>query len=255
VEELFKHPADAALFYFAGHGTVSNLGGFLVTPDTERYDDGFSMEWLLTLVNNSENIKEVIVILDCCHGGFLGQIPAIKNEHAILRQGVSVLTAGRASQVIYGGSQGGLFTGLVHAALQGGAADVKGDVTVASIYAYVDQILGAWDQRPMFKSHVSRLIPVRRCRPVVPLDLLRKLTEYFPSADYEFPLNPSFEPTEQPRNATNEKTFEHLQKYRAARLLEPVGEDHMYYAAMRRKPCRLTPLGEFYWDLAKKGKL
>ncbi len=31
VENLFKRQADVALFFFAGHGTVNNLGGYLVT--------------------------------------------------------------------------------------------------------------------------------------------------------------------------------------------------------------------------------
>src|SRR6516164_11754868 len=31
VEELFQHEADVALFYFSGHGTANNLGGYLVT--------------------------------------------------------------------------------------------------------------------------------------------------------------------------------------------------------------------------------
>src|SRR5687767_4671595 len=37
VEDLFKRPADVALFFFAGHGTVNNLGGYLVTQDAKRY--------------------------------------------------------------------------------------------------------------------------------------------------------------------------------------------------------------------------
>jgi hypothetical protein len=35
----------------------------------------------------------------------------------------------------------------------------------------------------------------------------------------------------------------------------PVGEEHLYYAAINRRSCRLTPLGQFYWTLANTGKL
>jgi uncharacterized caspase-like protein len=31
VDDLFRREADVALFFFAGHGTVNNLGGYLVT--------------------------------------------------------------------------------------------------------------------------------------------------------------------------------------------------------------------------------
>src|SRR5215204_5196621 len=34
--------ADVALFYFSGHGTENNLGGFIVTPDATTYDEGVS---------------------------------------------------------------------------------------------------------------------------------------------------------------------------------------------------------------------
>lgn len=35
----------------------------------------------------------------------------------------------------------------------------------------------------------------------------------------------------------------------------PVGTEHMYYAAMESRSCRLTPLGSFYLRKAKKGLL
>jgi len=132
---------------------------------------------------------------------------------------------------------------------------VLGNVTVAGVYAYVEKMLGAWEQRPFFKSHVSKLVPVRRCKPVIDVGLLRLLPQYFPKVDSEFALDPSFEPDAEPRNKENERIFGHLQKYRASRLLVPIGVEHMYYAAMGRRSCKLTPLGQFYWKLAKGRKL
>jgi hypothetical protein len=70
-----------------------------------------------------------------------------------------------------------------------------------------------------------------------------------------FPLDPSFEPDAQPRDADHEEIFGHLQRFRAARLVEPIGEEHMYYAAMNSRSCQLTPLGQFYWHLANSGQL
>jgi hypothetical protein len=107
----------------------------------------------------------------------------------------------------------------------------------------------------LFKALVSQLIPLRNCSLVVPLDILRLLPKYFSRADSEFRLDSSFEPDAEPHHPENEKIFSHLQKYRAARLVIPVGEDHLYFAAINGKSCTLTPLGQLYWSLANTGKL
>jgi hypothetical protein len=263
IEELFAQPAEVTLFYFSGHGTENNLGGYLVTPDARRYDEGVAMQEILTYANRSKGkIGEVALILDCCRSGRMGDVPALENDTAILREGVSVLTASRGSENAIENNGGGIFTSLVCEALNGGASDVIGQVTVASIYAYVDQILGAWDQRPLFKSHVSRLFTLRKCRPKVDPALLRLLPTYFPTSDYEYPLDPSYEqnkkplgPEHQQHNLEHEQIFQHLQKYRDAQLLIPVGADHLFFAAVYNKLCKLTALGQFYWNLAKRGKI
>ena len=53
IDELFKGDPDVALLFFAGHGTVNNLGGYLVTPDAKKYDEGIPMVDVLTLANKS----------------------------------------------------------------------------------------------------------------------------------------------------------------------------------------------------------
>ncbi len=254
IQDLFGSDADVALLFFAGHGTVNNLGGYLATRDAEAYDEGVGMTEVLMLAHKSP-AQEVIVILDCCHSGALGQLPALANDQAVIREGVSVLSACRDTEYAAEENGGGLFTGLVCDALQGGAADVCGAVTVASVYAYVDQTLGAWEQRPLFKGHLSRLTALRRCEPAVPLPVLRRLPAYFTTAISEHRLDPSYEPTAEPAHPENERAFGELQKCRAARLVEPVGAEHMYDAAMKSMACRLTPLGRFYWHLAKSSKL
>lgn len=254
MENLFLRQADVALFYFAGHGTVNNLGGFLVTPEARKYNEGLRMTDILQLANDSP-AKERIVILDCCHSGAMGQLPALENDQAMLKEGVSILSACREAEVSVEKDGGGLFTSLICDALSGGAADVCGKVTIASIYAYADEILGGWDQRPLFKSHVSKLVPLRICEAAVDIRVLRLLPQYFKSPTDDLPLSPSYEPTLEPPCAQHEEIFSHLQKLRAARLVVPVGEEHLYFAALKSKPCRLTPLGIFYWHLANKGKI
>jgi len=79
--------------------------------------------------------------------------------------------------------------------------------------------------------------------------------EFFPAPDYEFPLDPSYEPDAEPANLAHEAIFAILQRCRAAKLVEPVGADHMYFAAMQGGACRLIPLGKHYWDLADQERL
>lgn len=261
VEDLFAYQTDVALFYFSGHGTENNLGGYLVTQDAKAYDEGLSMQDVLTLANNSR-AHEVVIILDCCNSGAFGAIPAINNTLVHLREGISVLTASLADQSSIEANGNGIFTKLIYEALQGGASDVLGNVTVASMYAYTDQILGAWDQRPLLKSHVSKLLPIRKCTPQVDPSILRLLHEYFETSDSIYPLDASYEPDKheappefQAKNREHETILKHLQKYRDAHLLVPVGEDHLYYAAIHGTGCKLTALGQFYWTLAHQGKL
>jgi uncharacterized caspase-like protein len=254
IEELFAHEADVALFYFAGHGTETNLDGYIVTADATRYDEGIAMTELLARANDSAS-REAVILLDSCHSGALGQVPAAGGNLAQLREGVSILTASRSSQSASEAGGGGIFTTLLRAALEGGAADVLGNINAASLYAYVDQSLGPWDQRPLFKAHVARLTPLRRAQPDVPLAILRRLPDWFPDPSAEFALDPSFEPDAQPRNAANEEIFGQLQKCRAAKLVEPVGEEHMYFAAMNSASCRLTALGRHYWRLASDERI
>jgi hypothetical protein len=254
IDELLRHEADVALFYFSGHGTENNLGGYLVTPDATRYDEGVPMTDILTLAQHSP-VREVVIILDCCHSGALGQVPAVNNTSTVLREGISVLTASRSTQTAVEVDGSGLFTSLVCSALEGGAADVIGNVTAAAVYAFVDQTLGPWDQRPLFKAHVSRLTSLRRCDSAVPMETLRRLPQWFPFPDTEFALDPSYESDAEPRHAQHEEIFSELQRCRAAKLVEPVGEVHMYYAAMNSKSCRLTPLGRYYWRLANEGRI
>ena len=53
----------------------------------------------------------------------------------------------------------------------------------------------------------------------------------------------------------NVKVFKDLQKMEGVGLVVPVGEEHMYYAAMNSTACRLTALGRQYWRLANEKKL
>lgn len=255
VETLFKHDkADVALLYFSGHGTENDLGGYLVTPDATKYDEGLSLTDVLTYANQSP-ATERIIILDSCMSGWLGTVPATGSGSTNLSEGVSILTASRQDQVSIESSGRGVFTELVCAALDGGAADVIGDVTAASVYSYVEQALGPWEQRPLFKAHLSKLVPIRQAHPAVEKTTLRLLTEWFSTPDREFPLDKTYEDTMPDAIPEHVKIFKQLQKCRDAKLVEAVDAEFLYFAAVNEKKCRLTALGKRYWQLAKENRL
>jgi hypothetical protein len=254
VEQLFKDKADVALMHFSGHGTENNLGGYLVTQDAQRYDDGLSMTDVLKIANDSK-ADEVVILLDCCHSGNMGNVPAINNNAAMLREGVSIITASRGDQPSVEVGGGGLFTSLVVDALEGGAADLLGDVTAPAIYAKVEAALGAWDQRPLFKSHLSKVIPLRKCEPPISIAILRDLPVLFPVPAEDFPLSPEYEETHPHKDEAKTKVFGKLQDLNRVHLVVPIQAKHMYDAAMQSKGCRLTAAGRYYWRLAKDNRI
>lgn len=254
IEDLLAQPADVALLTFSGHGSQNSLGGYLVTQDATRYDEGVSMSDVIGLANISK-ATEVVILLDCCHSGHLGSITGFDNSKALLREGVSVLTASRGDQVSVEDTGGGVFTSLVADALEGGGADLLGHVTVPSIYALVEAALGAWDQRPLFKSHVARVVPLRTCRPAVPIEVLRALPTLFPLPAEDHALTPEFEPSHAQHDPAKGQVFRQLQALSRVHLVVPVDAGHMYDAAIRSTACRLTPSGRYYWRLAAKARL
>ncbi len=257
---------DIALFYFSGHGSDLN-SGVIVTPDANDYDLGVSMGDLLRMANTSRH-KNKIIILDCCYSGKFGITANSNSTEAVLGEGVTIITASRKDELSYEKNIGkdeisirGVFTNLLIQALKGGAADVSGNITPASLYSFVDQSLGVWEQRPLFKTNISRFLPIRSIEPKVSKKILRKLKEYFKDMGDIFALDPSFEYTNTPEvehsyilpyaDENNVAIFKDLQKFESVGLVEPVDEEHMYFAAMNSTGCRLTPLGQHYWKLSR----
>lgn len=254
LERHFAPGPDLAVLHFSGHGCINDLGGYIMTTDAQRYDEGVSMRDLLVMANASP-IPELVIFLDCCHSGALGHADAVPEDRSVLREGVSLLTASGSTQVSMESDGGGLFTTLVCDALNGAAADLRGHVTVAGVYAHVHPHLDAWSQRPRLRASLSRLTPLRQCRPPVDLSVLRKLPEFFQSADDVFKLDPSYEPSSPPHAPEREAIFGELQQLNRCNLLKPCDHHHMYDAAMHEGECRLTEKGKHCWLLASKGRL
>jgi len=262
---------STAVLYFAGHGML-NPGtetGYLVGTDGRKGSLGFPMSELLNLANEAcitERIRSAVVILDCCHAGYLGQQGGRSNAGVSeIGKGVTILSSSTADQSALEGSRHGVFTELLLDGLGGGCADVRGTITPASVYAHIDQALGEHDdQRPLYKTNVHNFITLRQIKPPIRPDVLRRLTEHFPHPDMVKPLDPSYEHDRQhvsdairqiPVNPENASAFKELQAYSRQGLVVPIDTEFMFLAAIESKGCRLTGLGRHYHRLAKNGLL
>ena len=267
ITELFAGNPETALLYFAGHGVINpeTNAGYIVSQDGRRGAWGVSLADILHLANTAyPRVRSTVIILDSCHSGYAGEVAAIAGQASVIGNGVTILTAthrdGPAAEV--GGR--GLFTDILVDGLSGAACDIRGNVSPAALYSHVDQTLGAWEQRPLYKANVSSFITLRQVAPKVPDDVLRRLVEYFPDPAHHFALDPSYEPDRQnipeelrhlPINEDHTRIFKELQLCNRHGLVVPVGEEHMYYAAINSKACRLTATGAHYRNLAAIGRL
>jgi hypothetical protein len=260
IEELFRTETDIALFYFAGHGHIEATGGYLLATDSSRGDEGVSLSEILILANGSP-AKNKVIILDSCHSGIAGTVPS-GGQLAALSEGLTVLTASTKDQYATEENGRGVFTILLVDALNGSAANLTGDITPGSVYAHIDQSLGAWEQRPVFKTNVKQFVSLRKVSPPISIADLRRLTELFPTPGFEFALDPTYEPEMKGRDPgmpppipENTRTFAVLQRYNRLNLLVPVNVPHMWNAAMESKSCRLTALGEHYRQLVDRKRI
>ncbi len=251
IRDLFSGDDDVALLYFAGHGHVESTGGYLCASDCHTGDDGVPLSEIVTLAARSRS-RNKIIILDSCHSGIAGNHP-VHPAVAELMEGMTILTASATDQYAEEVNGKGVFTTLLADALSGAAANLIGEVTPGGVYAHIDQSLGSWAQRPIFKTNVKNFVHLRKVKPPIPHEDLVRIRELFPAPNYEFLLDPEYEPESPNPDPKKNEIFAILQKYNRVNLLVPIGAPHMWHAAMQRKSCKLTLLGEHYRHLVEKG--
>lgn len=262
--KLFEGSPDIALLYFSGHGCMNHTGAELVFPDdytAKTYYVGLQMRTIMDVVNRSK-AKHKIIILDCCKSGGMGKFH-IDSNSSELQEGVTILSACRENESAAEVNGQGLFTKALCYALNGAAADYTGKVSIGSVYSCIDRYFSLTEQRPVFKSNEDEFTTLRTITPRIGVDIIKDITKIFTSADELYSLNPSYEFTNDPSinsravlphaDKGNVSTMKKLQKLERIGLVEPIGEEHMYFAAMNSKSCSLTQEGKFYWQLAKKG--
>jgi len=258
LNNLFRSANDEVVFYFSGHGSVTANGGYIVTQDAQLNDIGFPMDEILNLANAARE-REVIIVLDCCMSGSMGNPQVLQGDgsyqRSYLDQNVTILAASRHNEMSMEISGQGIFTSLLVDALEGGAADMQGKVTLPSIYAHIEGALGAWEQRPIFKTYTTEVSVIRNAEPKIDAAVLRKLPTIFPSAESLLQLDPSYEYDKIPVTE-NQLTGWALKKYRDVGLLQ-IHSDHtdLFWAAEECGTVKLTRLGRHYWRLANGGRI
>jgi hypothetical protein len=266
VEKLFEGDAETVVLYFAGHGIINRETntGFIVSQDGKKGSWGMSLVEILALANRAyPKIKSSVIMLDSCNSGFLGEIASLGGDApSLIGTGVTILTASHREGVAAEGASHGVFTQIVLDGLRGAASDILGNITPAAIYSLVDQTLGPWGgQRPIYKANVDSFITLRQVAPKIPKEFLRRLPDLFPDEAAEFKLDPSYEPARDnvPLDIMaiepieeHVAVFKGLQACNRNGLVVPVGTEHMYYAAIESKSCRLTAIGAHYRKLAEE---
>ncbi|UVJ44475.1 caspase family protein [Pseudomonas sp. LS1212] len=256
IKSLFSGECDTALFYFAGNGQFDTSidEGMILPQDARNFADGIRLSDILTWASKATATRNKVIILDCCHADTAGESRTLKAGTSIIGEGVTLLIACKSPHHARERARHTLFTSLLLQALNGAAANVQGAITPGNLYAFVDNALGTQEQRPVFKTNVSRFISLREVAPLVPEETLRKLPEWFPEPETVFELDPSFEPTQfacfVPEHG---EIFAQLQHCNRHSLVEPVDAEHLYDAAINHTGCRLTALGTYYRELAMKG--
>lgn len=263
-QDLFKDFKGEVVLFFSGHGVLTATGGYLCTTDAEPDDWGVPMQEILQMATDSPAV-DVLVILDCCHSGDFANPTLLKrgaDPLAVLRENMTVIAASLPRQTSVEAGGHGLFTAAVLDALDGGAADHMGWVTAPSVYAYVERRFGAWEERPVYKSHTSTVSVIRECAPLIDRLKLHQLVDLFPTPDHRYPLDPEFEPEDEhgvfhePVNKAKVGIALLFKEYRDAGLLKPSEPgEQLFWTARRGHSVELTHRGREYWGLVRKKKI
>lgn len=269
LEALFSGDAETVLFYFAGHGVfdATTNAGYIITSDGNKPNWGIALSSILEMANKAyPRINSTVIFLDSCQSGFAGEVTGLGDggNISVIGNGVTILTACHREGNAAEANGHGAFTSILLDGLSGASADIIGRITPASLYTHVDQTLGPWEQRPIYKANVQSFITLRQVNPKVPLEVLRRLLKYFPDPTHVFALDPSFEPergeeavrlNDIPVDKDNEQIYRELQQCYRHGLVVPVNQPHMWHAAVHSTGCKLTATGVHYRKLAEMRRI
>jgi hypothetical protein len=255
LEKFLSRKPEHALIYYSGHGYVDADGkGYLVGKDYTKEDIGMSMDWMAEKLNCS-GIPEITVILDCCYADSFAKEESEGQLLSHLRKNVTVLSATTHDDTASEVPSQGLFTTQLIKGLTGAAANVFGHVTAAGLYDVADSMLSPWQQRPVIKSFVTQMSPLRTCSPVLTnahLQTFRK-PMYFYRKDRIIRLTPAM--VGRTAEEAKDTKFSMLLQFQLAGLIETPDHKSVYEGALNSSTCKLSPFGHFLWDMMEKKRL
>jgi hypothetical protein len=156
VAELFAaNDADLLVFYFTGHGLVTQSGELLlalpITDGRALATTTLAFSRVMELLDTSR-AHNVVVILDCCYSGAAGAaIPQVAAERPFARATTGpssyVLASSLAGQESWQSDSGTLsvFTGCLLAGMATGEGDHDSDgmVSIDEAFAHAHDLIGA----------------------------------------------------------------------------------------------------------------
>ncbi len=257
LSKYFSRKCDHFVIYFAGHGIKFNGVGYLCGIDAYSQDVGIEMSWISEQINRCKT-PEITLIFDCCFAGEMFNVADIKSDHSILRQGVTLLAATTRDDLsVETNDQRGLFTSIIENGLNGAAADIRGEITAASLYRQAEQLLSPFQQRPVFKSTVTQNSPIRKSNALLEDGKLRLLCKepLFKEKETVVHVNPEILNKKSADLDIDYATYQLLYAYSQGGLLQFEKTKTLLDETMAWGTCRLSNYGKLIWDLLDQNRI
>lgn len=282
-DTLVSHAAgDDLLFYFAGHGVEAEGDLILATSDDTPYDvrRGLWLHYLVDEINNS-GCHSAVIILDCCGAGHVAG--------ANVGENVVILAGAQQDQTAGENGGRGVFTQFLLDGLNSRAADLRGNITAIGLYNYIAGAMSISkdQQTPVLKARLTAPVIIRQVKATLGYKDLADL-KIFSTQDFKYPLDPDFEETKEAtrqwigkvqqdwedgkdtyrsRNpkltdfSDKQGLMEYFKLLRNAGLIKIIDDPKknpnldLYWACIDKGAVELTPLGQYYWQLAVEDRL
>jgi uncharacterized caspase-like protein len=170
---------STVLIYFSGHGGRLAAGDYLLPVDTVYPDEAAVAQSALSAADFTTALRAIrarrlVVILDCCHAGGIGETKDFKSglSSPTLEQlqagfGRVILASSLGAEVswVRPGDEHSLFTRHLLAGLRGGAPAPDGLVRIFDLFHYLQPRVTAdqTNQHPLLKAEVGENFPIALC--------------------------------------------------------------------------------------------